>query len=545
MITRYVPYTLTLRAPVIVTTIGGDPNSSQTLPFVPGSALRGAVARSLGDPERDATKASRFRDLVLGGRVRYLHAYPRAGGRRALPKPLSLHVEKGMVPAPEEPLTARDLMADDAGAALVPLPEPFVTLGAAQPLRVRPRRGTRIHQQRDRARGRAWTEVRDGREEAHGTIFVYEFLEPGQNFDGFVLIEGENDRDLEALIHAVRSALSPPLLLGRSRRGGYGGDADIVWRQLCGREIEGEGVVRKNVERGAHFRALLTSAYIGRNPVTGQIDPTQLDAELCKALRGRIRILGRCWAFDRVGGFNRKWRLELPQAHACAAGSVLLLEATEAIPVGDLLAVEHRGLGERRIEGYGRVVFLEEPVPKVVLRPVPKEAAARPDGEPPEIVRFAEQRILERALARTIAEEAERLAATARRPPSPSLLARLRNVLRGDPEQAIDTLRTWVGQDGPGKLRRPAMDQLDRCRIGESKERLSDWIRKVSTDDEYVAGLLRIDALVQRNSIVSEESARSYLASRRNSMRTRLIDALLAALARKRSAKSQKEERTP
>jgi len=67
MIYRYLPYTLTLNAPAIMTSLGGDPNSARTLPFIPGSAIRGAVARALGDPGDDAEKQESFQKLVLGG----------------------------------------------------------------------------------------------------------------------------------------------------------------------------------------------------------------------------------------------------------------------------------------------------------------------------------------------------------------------------------------------------------------------------------------------------------------------------------------------
>lgn len=535
----YLSFTLSLRAPAVITSIGGDPNSSRTLPFISGSALRGAVARALGDPGGDPSHEQAFRALVLDGSVRFLHAYPRAGGRRALPTPLSWRVEKDAVTGVDGEVRVLDLMAlSDAdegdGGALVPVAEPFVSIGAARLLWVQPRRGSRVHQQRDRAHGRAWTEVRDGREEAHGTIFVYEFLEAGQEFDGLVLVDGQDETICAELAVKVKQALSGPLLVGRSRRGGYGGDAGIEWGTPRKREADGQGIVQADLRSGDRFRALLTSAYIGRDPATGQLDPSQLEAELLGALGGRARVVRRGWSFDLAGGFNRKWRLEIPQARACAAGSVLLLESTAAIPLADLLAVEHAGLGERRIEGFGRIVFLEAPAREVVLRPVPAGEVPSPDGEPTDFVRFAEGRILDRAASRVIAEEAARLAQSVHSVPSPSLLARLRQVLRAGPESALGTLCAWLGDDGPNRLRRPAMDSLDRSRIGEegTRQRLSDWIREIAGSNESVESLLRLKALAQRSHVLSEESARSHLVTRSPWIRARLIDAVLAELAR-------------
>src|SRR5207248_423079 len=89
----YLHYTLTLRSPVIVSTLSGDPNSAATQPFIPGSAIRGAVAARLIAQGKNGDSAE-FRDLVLSGAVRYLHAYPRIAGARGLPTPSSWRRQK-------------------------------------------------------------------------------------------------------------------------------------------------------------------------------------------------------------------------------------------------------------------------------------------------------------------------------------------------------------------------------------------------------------------------------------------------------------------
>ena len=544
MIFRYAPYTLSLRSPAVLTSLGGDPNSSRTLSFIPGSAIRGAAARGLGDPQGDAEGVRTFRALILDGSVRFLNAYPRAGGRRTLPAPASLQVDRNGAIGSSGEMSVWDLAAftgdPDADEATWPevamssVAEPFISLGAGQPLRVQPVRGSRIHQQRDRSRGRAWKEERDGREEAHGGIFAFEFLDAGQEFDGFVQVRGDDAAICDSLISAVRNALAERILLGRSRRAGYGGDATITWSTSRDREVDGQGLVGGDLPADAVFRALLTSPYVGRDPETGQMDPSQIEREIAATLADRVSILRRRWRFDLAGGFNRKWRLELPQALACAAGSVLVLKAIAPIPFADLLAVEHSGLGERRAEGFGRLVFLRAPFQRLALRTPSAVARPAPTGQPPALVRFVEARILDSAIDRAIKEEAARLARSAKASPSPSLLGRLRTAMRGEPESALGTLRTWLAQEGPHRLKRPAMDQLERCRIG-SGERLSGWLREMAggQNDQPLETLLRLDALVQRSHVGSEATARAHRVSRTLGIRARLVDSTLAALARK------------
>jgi len=542
----YLPFTLTLRSPAILTALGGDPNSARTLPYIPGSALRGALARALGDPGSAVTRRSQFSTLVLDGTVRFLNAYPRVAGRRALPAPASWRTDKAVPPDPAGELGVVDLAAfsgeptDDGfdwpTEQLSEVADPFATLGAAQLLRVRPTLGSRAHHQRDRSRGRAWTEERDGREVPHGALFTFEFIEPGQEFEGLVQLRGGDEGTSTTLAETVKKAFGNQILFGRSRRGGYGGHATIQWGELRDREVTGQGIVDRDLDRGADFIALLASPYVGRDPVTGQLDPSRLVSELEEALGGRAEVIARRWAFERVGGFNRKWRLETPQALACAAGSVLVLRARDRIPVADLRAVEDEGLGERRVEGLGRVIFLDRPQKLRVLRASPGTETPAPMGEAPELVRFAEERILDAAVARTIEEEAARFARDAKSLPTPALLGRLRNALRASPEAALQTLVTWLDPEAPEdeRLRRPAMDQLDRCRLSDGK-RLADWLLTMARgeDDAMLGNLLRLDMLAQRHHVVSEESARTHLRRRGPWIRARLVDATLSVLARR------------
>lgn len=546
MICRYLPYTLSLRAPAVLSSIEGDPNSLQTLPFIPGSAMRGAAARGLGDPGSDVDRTRTFRAMILDGNVRFLNAYPRVAGRRTLPTPTSLRIDKTDAVSALGEIEAWDLAAFDGDLdgneeiwPLAPrsiVPEPFLSIGAAQPLRIRPSRGSRIHQQRDRSRGRAWKTERDGCEEAHGAIFAFEFLEAGQDFEGVIQILDEDSSVCDALAAQAVDALRGPLLLGRSRRGGYGGDAIISWGTIRNREVEGRGFVSTDLATGTVFRAFLASPYVGRDPETGQLDPSQLGTDLAESLGGRIEVVRRRWNFERAGGFNRKWRLELPQALACAAGSVLVLRTTAHIPLSDLLAVENTGLGERRAEGFGRAVFLETPAATQRLRTLTVGVVPPPPtGVPPEVVRFAEGRILDAAVEQTIGQEAARLARSATQLPTPSALGRLRNAMRATPAVALETLRVWLAPDGTAPLKRPAMEQLEHCRLGDERKRLSDWLRALASENagERVSRDLRLEALAQRSPIVSEATARKHLQQHSPAIRARFIERTLAALARK------------
>lgn len=87
-------YTLHLLEPVLANSLAGDANSAQSLPYIPGGLVRGALASKwLGGKtlEANSPDEATFRRLFVQPVTRYLHAYPANGEQRALPTPLSWH----------------------------------------------------------------------------------------------------------------------------------------------------------------------------------------------------------------------------------------------------------------------------------------------------------------------------------------------------------------------------------------------------------------------------------------------------------------------
>lgn len=556
---RYLPYTLTLKSRAIITALGGDPNSSSTLPFIPGASVRGAVARVLGDPGTDSSKQQEFYDLVLGGRARYLHAYPSLEGRRALPVPVSLRQKKDEQVGKEsvkavdliafDGLTTRDDELDECWPKeqLARLGQKFLTIGAAQPTLLQPKMSARIHHQRDREKGRAW---KDQGGNAHGAIFTFESLDAGQSFQGLIQVRADSEKELEQTEGRIRALLGDTILVGRSRRAGYGGMAKIQWESGRKREIDGVGKegarpLDRDISQGERFRLLLTSACIARSADTGQIDPAALEGLIARLFDGRVTLIRRRWSFEHIGGFNRKWRLEVPQVLAISAGSVFLLEANQELSVADLRRVENEGLGERKEEGYGRVLFLDAPLQEVSLNLVNKrdenEAYIPDTNRQVPLVSEIERRIVRAQVARKIEEEAAEFAQSAQNLPNNSLIGRLRTPLRGKPDKALQTLNAWLKSENEAeRLKRPAMEQLERCRIGNSN--LADWIL-AATNGKNTLSSLKADVLAQRYHVVSEESAKKILEDGAQEISARLIDAVLAALAVRNRTKEAGDER--
>ena len=548
-VTRLYPYTLALRAPALLPGIDGDASGAHTLPYIPGSSVRGAVAGRL----LAAGRAGELEELVLAGTVRYLHAYPHIGGVRSYPCPLSLRVVTG------DEGRAIDLSAfstDEVSLPAGPLqgaPGAFLVNGESGITAVTPGISTRVHHQRDRQAGRATA--------AYGALFSYGALDEGQEFAGFLAITASDAGACDALAARVVGAIGNEILVGRSRRAEYGGAARVGWRPPVERELAAHpALLTADLAAGDTFRLLCLSDVIARARDTGQIDPAALTDVVGATLGGRVApdtAGGRPAIFTRaqiVGGYNRTWGLPLPQAAAAKAGSLLCLRAVTAVPLADLLTLEAQGVGERRAEGFGRIACLLPATTTSIMVEVRRDARAdvpawRPPLPAPAAVVELEDRVLADALVPAIGRIAADLEPDGVRLPPPSLLGRLRITFRQPPAEALQTLRRWLppgAEADRGALRRSARDQLERCRVTLGGERLTlaDALRSIADpQDERPARWLGFDEIAAQSFLITVEHARARLADRRRQERIRaqLGRAVIEAVAEA----ARRQERQP
>ncbi len=531
MPTSFYRYRLRLGAPLIVPTLEGDPNSVRSAIRIPGGAVRGAVAARLGSSH------PRFHDLVLSREVRYLNAYPlpEDAGGRSIPCPFAWRVEK-YLPGETHDLSYYDDSRDLPQLEALSRKAPYVA-AAARLIGARPVLEMRFHHQRDRILGRA-TEDR-------GAIFTYEAIAPGTSFSGMVAVSGDGDDEVEEKAARIREALREPLMLGRSRRTQYGGDSPISWEDRSySRELEGKewsGLLSTDLDPGDRFRFLLTADAVVRDPRTGQADPARLSGTVVGALGGRARALRTLGGATVASAFNTTWRLPLPQSPAAAAGTIVVLEATEPIDREDLLAVERQGIGERLSEGFGACLFLvPADSPTVAIEPAEEQPAPESPGPLlPASLAVVQERLWKEAVSVCIEKEAARLVSGMKEKgiPSRSLLQRLRTPLR-EGESGLERLAAWMGPNG---LRRPAKEALMGCRLRDGKP-LDEWLRETLRPSEgapdALARALFLGTTLERSTLTRSVDDRTQRRLAEGARRE-LIEAVLTLLARR----AEKQER--
>lgn len=487
---KAVTFTLELLEPLMVTGLEGDPNSNVTLDYVPGSVIRGAlIARYLRSKPKQyqfdpANKKQDERKLFFNGSVRYLNAYPLAklsfDEIRTLPTPLSWFAEKDLEPTADHPTaTAYDLCHKSAKGAFGKkqnkfLGKPFSCQDGKDIYLIQPEHRLAIHTQRERRHGRS---MEDG-----GAIFRYESLETGSRFGGVILFEDDS------LVNEIESLLKDKQLnLGGSRTAGYGRAKVSDWSK---KTSWNEADEPSEIDAGMTFTITLLSNALIRDD-NGQyqtelpledlkkhladIKEAKLDDNVVNSSEEKFNATFK--QTDIVGGFNRKWGLPLPQSISIKAGSVFTFKANEAITKDKVQALIEAGLGERRVEGFGRIAINLNTEEKLTWKKYEPENKAENQAITNGLSRGLAKQMVERLMRQKLDQKLLSLVANyqIKAAPPNHQISRIRAVVR-DALRSGDknTLKKFFNDN-----RRIAREHFEKARISnDNNDNLRKWIEE-------------------------------------------------------------------
>ena len=480
--THFLRYRLTLRGPIVIPVAEGDPNMVMTRQDIPGSHMLGAAAWQYLRQSGNSPAKRQFRRAFLDGGLRFLTAYPEAGGlesvdgppRRMIPVPHSIRRfkdEEGITDFAETPPDDRS-----RPRATRRVDSRYANLGDGSFETQAVKTELNFHHARagDRRKGRA-TKV-------SGAVFVYEAIQPGQPFQGAVLGTKCLLNDLLEWMKGVSS-----IAIGRSRGAQYG-EAAFEWIDHDGphclqglSEWDGFLVNRPagltNKEKKLFITTLSPMLTVNDHGHPEARFPLADLAQVLKVDSCGLQ-LSRCYTrTELVGGYQTHLRLPRQQWPAIAAGSVFVLrmESVSDDLQTRLDELERDGLGLRRGEGYGRVAVNRQGSLQLFEETQlddPEKGTRMPD--PPQSKLPASARELLMGIVRTrcmieVQRDAMTVARATRNIPSNALLGRLRRTLQQNPPGGKTS---WLST-----LRKPAKDGLLGCRIDTRNVTLS-WMEK-------------------------------------------------------------------
>lgn len=341
-------YHVHLMQPLLVTqVVSQEENSSISMDYIPGSAIRGAMAnmffKSHAQDEVQQRK-SFMRDVFFDGGVYFLNAYPLSSdGRRVLPKPLSWRVDKekrddssttifdyALIGPDDRNLPKQTSLVNGAFFQYCYKKDMQSVVSAVS--MVSPRRISATHN---------FSNERFQKRQNESGVFRYDALDQGQDFAGVIL--SSEKMYLNALYEKLKGC---ELSLGGSRSAGYGG---VRFENVVVGDTDWDEYTSQ-ARQDKFLLVTLVSDTILRAPDGGFTTSLSDALGIQKPEKAYIQS-------HVVGGFNKTWGLPSPQSLAVRAGSVYVFSTENDLDVQRLRAIEKSGIGEQCIDGYGRIAI--------------------------------------------------------------------------------------------------------------------------------------------------------------------------------------------
>ncbi len=214
---QVISYQIQLLQPVLVTGLEGDPNSANSLHYIPGSVLRGAF---LGAYQREHPTEiidagnSALRTLFFNGATRFLNAYPVKEDTRLLPSLHSWQQVKGEEKSSVFDLSMQD-KPDDSKQWKRFGRGSFFRLNASSLSKHLVEEHIAVHTARSRVHGRA-VQAQPGQQGESGSVFRYISIATGQCFQAAILC------DFDTTYQTLQSLAQGKFHIGKASSSGYG-----------------------------------------------------------------------------------------------------------------------------------------------------------------------------------------------------------------------------------------------------------------------------------------------------------------------------------
>lgn len=326
--------------PLLFSERGADNILFTTKHYVPGSAIRGALAHLYIAKHnlQDAYKDEAFYKVFLSGKVRFLPAYPigctELKNAEPLVMPLALMRSKDKTQTVD--LTA--CLKQQAGFKKM---QGFIVKQDDKLYQVDTNVKIELHMSRAGDKERITGSSKDG------NVFNYEYLEAGQLFKGGFIA----DDDTAALLQEVFDELKlTELYLGRAKSAQYG---KCLYLPLP--------------EKAASPAALGSAVYLlAQTPYIAYGSWQRVDvaaSELLGELEARLGVkidkqnLNIFAAVENIDGYVGVWQAKKQAERALSAGSLIELHLEDAVTAEKLQEALLQGLGKNTEDGYGQFVL--------------------------------------------------------------------------------------------------------------------------------------------------------------------------------------------
>ena len=309
-----------------------------TLRFIPGSTIRGMIINSL-------TKEADFdymKPILFSERISFMNAYLSTKARTLIPSPKGFYEDKCNV---EGKKAIQNVVID----------------GSFNEGLKRASLGRFCYLEQDcihyyGVKTGSEMRIRIGNNEEDRAVFRNDYIMPGQYFEGYIRLSGDEKTD-KHISEIIKE--NSELILGNARSSGMGKCVIVEAEKSDAIPYLGKGFAAPN---DAYMMLLSDTALRSELGEICGFDPENKRTIECLEKVLGVRNLEFKYASSsvrKVHGYNRTWGTHLPTYPVYEAGSVIHLSYSGEISAEVMERICDSGIGIRRNEGFGRILFLK------------------------------------------------------------------------------------------------------------------------------------------------------------------------------------------
>ncbi|MEK4174693.1 RAMP superfamily CRISPR-associated protein [Aeribacillus pallidus] len=373
----YLTLTIDVCEPLKISHILGTSDSTHALHYIPGYVLRGALVHTYLQATGMSPEKLDTRVIFDHRKVQFWNGYIKINGERSLP--FAQHLFETKEESKKKTTNPRRVYnaMDEKEMNLIRSDSPVKIKRDAMLLES----NQQLTGQTVKTTSSLHMSINGNRNDADKRhLYRYEAISPKQTFEAIVSVK-ESDPFVDWLCKQKELTV----WIGGARNSGYG--RCIIRVGFANDHPEQRWVHIDDLAGSQELYVLATSDWIIRNEF-GQLVSALDDKWLGEQLGVSLELKNQVVQTQLTGGYISQWQAYQPMIRAVKAGSVYHYEVKSGkIDVNKLMALTERGVGERRNEGFGRLMILPgwsyhylKEAKEEVRMPIPLQKIEEQDG---------------------------------------------------------------------------------------------------------------------------------------------------------------------
>ena len=328
---KYIEYKFRNVEPLrIIDDSGSQHGENATLKYIPGSTLRGMFINRLAGKLEDFES---IKEKLFSDRVQFLNAYPISGGKAMIPSPKGFYEDKSVSEGKKAIQNVVATGSFDEGLKRA-------SVGSVAYLD-----GNSLCYSHVRTMSDLKIKINDEKRD----VFRNEYICPGYEFLSFIRLDEGID---ESIFFRV---LDEGFRLGNARTSGLG-KCEVTGRKTVSKIPYHEYCAENDSMESECYMFLASDMCM----ISDIGEPCGINLTLLENKLGVKDLTIKYAATSKkdIRGYNRNWNGKIPSLPVYEKGSVFRLGFTGSIGAESATRLMDEGIGERRNEGFGRVLFL-------------------------------------------------------------------------------------------------------------------------------------------------------------------------------------------